>query len=152
MNVEHSLIRVRQSDHPIMNSRYLAYEAQQAHYFGFPHNLALASVTSTPAKVMGIDHRVGYVKEGALRTIAVEKLIFILDMVQDTTPVSVTMRLARSCRFINLRRSRSLGQPPPCTRRDPAAGLDRRDRPDRRSAPALEAGGIPKTSAHSELR
>ena len=48
-----------------MNSRYLAYEAQQAHYFGFPHNLALASVTSTPAKVMGMDHRVGYVKEGA---------------------------------------------------------------------------------------
>ena len=65
MNVDHSLIRVRQSDHPIMNSRYLAYEAQQAHYFGFPHNLALASVTSTPAKVMGMDHRVGYVKEGA---------------------------------------------------------------------------------------
>ena len=95
-----------------MNSRYLAYEAQQAHYFGFPHNLALASVTSTPAKVMGIDHRVGYLKEGALRTVAVEKRIVIFDVVQDTTPVSVTTLLARSCRFIDLCRSGSLGQPP----------------------------------------
>ena len=152
MNVEHSLIRVRQSDHPIMNSRHLVYEAQQAHYFGFPHNLALASVTSTPAKVIGMDHRVGYVKEGALRTIAAEKRIFILDMVQDTTLVRVATLLASSCRLINLRRSRSLGQPPPCTRRDPATSLDRRDRPDRHSVPALEAGGVPRTSAHSELR
>ena len=64
---------MRQSDHPVLNSRYLVYEAQQAHYYGLPHNLALASVTSTPAKVMGMDHRVGYVKEGAQRVIAVAK-------------------------------------------------------------------------------
>ena len=54
-----------QSDHPVLNSRYLVYEAQQAHYYGLPHNLALAAVTSTPAKVMGQDHRIGYVKAGA---------------------------------------------------------------------------------------
>ena len=47
-----------------MNSRYLVYEAQQAHYYGLPHNLALAAVTTTPATVMGQDHRIGYVKEG----------------------------------------------------------------------------------------
>ena len=42
------------------------YEAQQAHYYGLPHNLALAAVTTTPATVMGQDHRIGYVKEGEL--------------------------------------------------------------------------------------
>ncbi|RDX49485.1 composite domain of metallo-dependent hydrolase [Lentinus brumalis] len=61
---ENDLQVVMKSDHPVLNSRYLVYEAQQAHYYGLPHNLALASVTSTPAKVMGMDHRIGYVKEG----------------------------------------------------------------------------------------
>ena len=55
-----------QSDHPVLNSRYLLFEAQQAHYYGLPHNLALAAVTSTPAKIMGQDHRIGYIKEGML--------------------------------------------------------------------------------------
>lgn len=32
--------------------------------YGLPENLALASVTSTPAAVMGMDHRIGYVKKG----------------------------------------------------------------------------------------
>ena len=53
-----------QSDHPVMNSRYLLYEAQNAYYYGLPENLAIASVTSTPAKLLGLGHRVGYVKEG----------------------------------------------------------------------------------------
>ncbi|KAF7334289.1 Carbohydrate esterase family 9 protein [Mycena sanguinolenta] len=52
------------SDHPVLNSRHLIYEAQQAHYFGLPANLALASVTSTPARVMGQDHRIGRIIEG----------------------------------------------------------------------------------------
>lgn len=47
-----------------MNSRYLLYEAQSAYYNGFPENLAIASVTSTPAKLLGLSHRVGFVKEG----------------------------------------------------------------------------------------
>ena len=53
-----------QSDHPVINSRYLLYEAQNAYYHGLPENLAIASVTSTPAKLLGLDHRVGLVKEG----------------------------------------------------------------------------------------
>ncbi|RPD56489.1 composite domain of metallo-dependent hydrolase [Lentinus tigrinus ALCF2SS1-7] len=61
---ENDLQVVMKSDHPVLNSRFLVYEAQQAHYYGLPHNLALASVTSTPAKVMGMEHRIGYVKEG----------------------------------------------------------------------------------------
>lgn len=57
---------LRQSDHPVLNSRYLLYEAQQAYYYGFPENLALASVTSNSAEVMGMGHRIGYVREGAI--------------------------------------------------------------------------------------
>ncbi|KAJ7253712.1 carbohydrate esterase family 9 protein [Mycena haematopus] len=55
---------VMKSDHPVLNSQHLIYEAQQAHYFGLPVNLALASVTSTPARVMGQDHRIGRIIQG----------------------------------------------------------------------------------------
>ncbi|KAF5309156.1 hypothetical protein D9619_012722 [Psilocybe cf. subviscida] len=55
---------VMKSDHPVLNSRHLLHEAQQAHYFGLPHNLALASVTTTGAKVLGYDHRIGSIIEG----------------------------------------------------------------------------------------
>ncbi|KAL5534649.1 hypothetical protein ACEPAG_1112 [Sanghuangporus baumii] len=55
---------VMKSDHPVINSRYLIYEAQQAHYYGLSDNLALASVTSTPARIMGMDHRIGYIRTG----------------------------------------------------------------------------------------
>lgn len=48
-----------------MNPRYLAYEAQQAHYFGLPPHLALASITSVPAAAVGLDHRIGILTEGA---------------------------------------------------------------------------------------
>ncbi|KAK0452688.1 carbohydrate esterase family 9 protein [Armillaria borealis] len=61
---EHGLDVVMKSDHPATNSRYLLHEAQLAHYYGLPENIALASITSTPAKVMGQDHRIGYIKEG----------------------------------------------------------------------------------------
>ncbi|KAH0827801.1 hypothetical protein J3R83DRAFT_3426 [Lanmaoa asiatica] len=53
-----------QSDHPVLNSRYLLFEAQQAHYYGLSANLALSAVTSTPAKVLGLDHRIGFIREG----------------------------------------------------------------------------------------
>ncbi|KAI0374295.1 composite domain of metallo-dependent hydrolase [Pilatotrama ljubarskyi] len=61
---ENGLQVVMKSDHSVLNSRFLLYEAQQAHFYGLPHNLALAAVTSTPARVMGQDHRIGYVSEG----------------------------------------------------------------------------------------
>jgi len=53
-----------QSDHPVLNSRYLLNEAQQAHYYGLEENLAIAAVTSTAAKILGYDHRIGFVKPG----------------------------------------------------------------------------------------
>ncbi|KAJ6491350.1 hypothetical protein C8R47DRAFT_1045160 [Mycena vitilis] len=55
---------VLKSDHPVLDSRRLLYEAQQAHYFGLSANLALASVTGTPARIMGQDHRIGRIIEG----------------------------------------------------------------------------------------
>ncbi|KAI0722347.1 composite domain of metallo-dependent hydrolase [Cerioporus squamosus] len=53
------------SDDDVHNSRYLLYEAQQAHYYGLPPNIALASVTSAPATAAGLLHRVGILREGA---------------------------------------------------------------------------------------
>ncbi|KAJ6537943.1 hypothetical protein B0H19DRAFT_1181333 [Mycena capillaripes] len=55
---------IMKSDHPVLNSRYLMYEAQQAHYHSFNPALAIASVTSTPAKALGVDWRVGTIAEG----------------------------------------------------------------------------------------
>ncbi|EKM59751.1 uncharacterized protein PHACADRAFT_181721 [Phanerochaete carnosa HHB-10118-sp] len=56
---------VMKSDHPVLNSRYVVYEAQQAHYYGLQPHLALASVTSTPARAAGLSHRIGILAEGA---------------------------------------------------------------------------------------
>ncbi|KAI0253986.1 hypothetical protein BJV78DRAFT_1280411 [Lactifluus subvellereus] len=61
---ENGIRVVLKSDHPVINSRYLLFEAQQAHYYGLPENLALGSVTTQPAQVIGLDHRIGYIKEG----------------------------------------------------------------------------------------
>ena len=54
-----------QSDHPAIVSRNLVHEAAVAHYHGLPEHIALASVISTPAKVLGLDHRIGFIAEGA---------------------------------------------------------------------------------------
>ncbi|EPS99813.1 hypothetical protein FOMPIDRAFT_1060582 [Fomitopsis schrenkii] len=61
---EHGVPVVMKSDHPVTDSRYLLYQAQLAYLYGLPENLAIASVTSTPAEIMGMGHRIGYVKEG----------------------------------------------------------------------------------------
>ncbi|EIW82936.1 carbohydrate esterase family 9 protein [Coniophora puteana RWD-64-598 SS2] len=61
---QHGIQVAMKSDHPVQNSRFLLYEAQQAYYYGMPYNLAMASVMSTPAQVLGLDHRVGFIQEG----------------------------------------------------------------------------------------
>ncbi|KAJ7485560.1 amidohydrolase-domain-containing protein [Mycena latifolia] len=61
---DHKLKVVMKSDHPDIVSRYLIHEAQMAHYRGLSAALALASVTATPAEVLGLDHRVGFIKAG----------------------------------------------------------------------------------------
>ncbi|CAE6507923.1 unnamed protein product [Rhizoctonia solani] len=55
---------VMKSDHFVLNSRYLLYEAAQAHYYGLPAGPALSSVITTPAEVAGFGHRLGRVKNG----------------------------------------------------------------------------------------
>lgn len=50
------------SDHPVLDSRYLLFEAQQAHHYGLSASLALASITTAPAKTAGMSHRVGSIK------------------------------------------------------------------------------------------
>ncbi|KAJ8473695.1 hypothetical protein ONZ45_g16206 [Pleurotus djamor] len=55
---------VMKSDHPVLNSRHLVYEAQQAHYYGLDTIKALQSVTTTPAKAAGLAHRLGYISTG----------------------------------------------------------------------------------------
>lgn len=52
------------SDHPVLDSRYLVYEAAQAHHYGLNFSQALSSVTSHSAKSLGLDHRLGYVRVG----------------------------------------------------------------------------------------
>ncbi|KAI1291569.1 hypothetical protein EDD11_008850 [Mortierella claussenii] len=52
------------SDHPVLNSQHLVYEAAQAHHYGLSETLSLASVTSVPAKALGLDHRVGKIAVG----------------------------------------------------------------------------------------
>ncbi|KAJ6614998.1 hypothetical protein B0H10DRAFT_2164961 [Mycena sp. CBHHK59/15] len=54
---------IMKSDHPVLNSCYLMYEAQQAHYYSLNPALALASVTSTPAAALGVGWRVGTIAE-----------------------------------------------------------------------------------------
>ncbi|KAK7032886.1 carbohydrate esterase family 9 protein [Favolaschia claudopus] len=55
---------VMKSDHSAIVSRYLVHEARIAHYYGLSSSLALASVTSTPSQIMGLGHRIGFVKQG----------------------------------------------------------------------------------------
>lgn len=55
---------VMKSDHSAIQSRYLLHEAQQAHYWGLPAHTALKSVTVHSAEVLGLDHRIGYIREG----------------------------------------------------------------------------------------
>ncbi|CAE6413393.1 unnamed protein product [Rhizoctonia solani] len=62
---------IMKSDHPVLNSRYLLYEAAQAHYYGLPAGPALSSVITTPAEVAGFGHRLGRVKNGYDADIAV---------------------------------------------------------------------------------
>ncbi|KAG0197966.1 hypothetical protein BGX28_008557, partial [Mortierella sp. GBA30] len=52
------------SDHPVLNSQHLVYEAAMAHHYGLTELEALASVTSVPAKALGLDHRIGKIAVG----------------------------------------------------------------------------------------
>ena len=55
---------VMKSDHPVLDSRYLMFEAAQAHHYGLNFSHALGSVTTHSANAMGLGHRIGHVREG----------------------------------------------------------------------------------------
>ncbi|OWZ77540.1 amidohydrolase [Cryptococcus neoformans Bt85] len=61
---DNGLSVIMKSDHPVLDSRYLVYEASQAHHYGLNFSHSLGAVTTHPAKAMGLDHRLGYVREG----------------------------------------------------------------------------------------
>ncbi|KAK3847094.1 MAG: hypothetical protein J3R72DRAFT_379101 [Linnemannia gamsii] len=52
------------SDHPIIDSQHLIFQAAMARHYGLTELQALASVTSVPAKAMGLEHRIGKVAVG----------------------------------------------------------------------------------------
>ncbi|CAH0055614.1 unnamed protein product [Clonostachys solani] len=51
-------------DHPALHGQFLIYEAQIAHHFGVDAELALSSVMSVPAHLIGLDNKIGFVRPG----------------------------------------------------------------------------------------
>lgn len=88
----------------MQNSRYLLYEAQQAHYYGLPENLALASVISNAADTMGMGHRIGYVKEGDGQHFQMLRLSSLMNNFQVGTLVSYRhhMHISLDLSWVNL--------------------------------------------------
>ncbi|RCI03780.1 hypothetical protein CU098_011594 [Rhizopus stolonifer] len=52
------------SDHPVLNSQHLVFEAAKSTHYGLPAQEAFKAVTSTPAHAIGLGHRVGSLKVG----------------------------------------------------------------------------------------
>ncbi|KAI8376532.1 uncharacterized protein BYT42DRAFT_534964 [Radiomyces spectabilis] len=52
------------SDHPVLNSQHLIFEAAKATHYGLSAQEAFKTVTSVPAKALGLGHRVGSLKVG----------------------------------------------------------------------------------------
>ncbi|KAI9282649.1 hypothetical protein BY458DRAFT_496867 [Sporodiniella umbellata] len=52
------------SDHPVINSQHLIFEAAKSTHYGLPAQEAFKAVTSVPAHAIGLGHRVGSLKVG----------------------------------------------------------------------------------------
>ncbi|KAJ8118697.1 hypothetical protein OPT61_g384 [Boeremia exigua] len=52
------------SDNPVINSQHVVFEAAKAYGYGLPYHAALAGVTSAPAELLGLGHRIGKIKPG----------------------------------------------------------------------------------------
>ncbi|KAL9538311.1 hypothetical protein MBANPS3_011030 [Mucor bainieri] len=52
------------SDHPVLNSQHMAFEAAKATHYGLPPQEAFKSITSVPAHALGLGHRVGSLRAG----------------------------------------------------------------------------------------
>lgn len=52
------------SDHPVLNSQHMAFEAAKATHYGLPAQEAFKAITSVPAHALGLGHRVGSLRVG----------------------------------------------------------------------------------------
>lgn len=52
------------SDHPVLNSQHMAFEAAKATHYGLPAQEAFKAITSVPAHALGLGHRVGTLRVG----------------------------------------------------------------------------------------
>lgn len=52
------------SDHPVLNSQHLIFEAAKTTHYGLPLQEAFKTVTSTPANAIGLGHRIGSLRVG----------------------------------------------------------------------------------------
>ncbi|OTA59273.1 composite domain of metallo-dependent hydrolase [Hypoxylon sp. EC38] len=51
-------------DHPAEYGQWLVYEGQIAHHFGLSTESTIASIISIPARILGLDNRLGFVRPG----------------------------------------------------------------------------------------
>lgn len=52
------------TDHPAKHGQFFAQEAQIGHHFQLDEKLAISSMTSVPARTLGLDNRIGWVRPG----------------------------------------------------------------------------------------
>ncbi|OZJ07021.1 hypothetical protein BZG36_00014 [Bifiguratus adelaidae] len=52
------------SDHPVLNSQHLIFEAAKSVHYDLPEQVAFSAVTSVPARAMRLDHRIGVLAPG----------------------------------------------------------------------------------------
>lgn len=60
----HNITPTYVSDNPVINSQHVVFEAAKAYGYGLPYHAALAGVTSAPAELLGLGHRIGKIKPG----------------------------------------------------------------------------------------
>jgi imidazolonepropionase-like amidohydrolase len=60
----HNITPTYVSDNPVINSQHVVFEAAKAYGYGLPYHVALAGVTSAPAELLGLGHRIGKIKPG----------------------------------------------------------------------------------------
>ncbi|EKM81020.1 hypothetical protein AGABI1DRAFT_105866 [Agaricus bisporus var. burnettii JB137-S8] len=128
---------VMKSDHFVLNSRHLINEAQQAHFYGLSSNLALASVTSTPAAIMGMDHRIGSIRKGYDADI----------VIWDSHPLA----LGAAPQQVYIDGISQLKNPHVTTKPTHAQKVPQTPNFDREAGLAVEYDGLPPLEPHSSL-
>ncbi|MCJ1323232.1 hypothetical protein MMC15_008586 [Xylographa vitiligo] len=61
---ENGITPVYVSDNPVLNAQHLVFEAAKGYQYGLKYHVALASITSAPAELLGLGQRIGKIKPG----------------------------------------------------------------------------------------